>query len=73
MQKENPVANSVRQIKICCAKYKGPLLNSMKISQRRVEKYLFFSTLLAATSSIYPKVNYFPKIEDHISQENDKF
>ena len=22
MQKENPVANSVRQIKICCAKYK---------------------------------------------------
>ena len=22
MQKENPVANSIRQIKICCAKYK---------------------------------------------------
>ena len=32
MQKENPVANSVRQIKIRCAKYKGPLTVSMKIS-----------------------------------------
>ena len=32
MQKENPVANSVRPIKIRCAKYKGPLTVSMKIS-----------------------------------------
>ena len=54
MQKENPVANSVRQIKIWCAKYKGPLLNSMKIRPRGggVEKYLIFSTLLAATKII---------------------
>ena len=49
---------------------------SMKISPRRVDKYLIFSTLLAGTrvnSSIYSNVNYFPKIEDHFSQENDKF
>ena len=49
MQKENPFWKSVRQIKIWCAKYKGPLLNSMKISLGRVEKYLIFSALLAAT------------------------
>ena len=59
---------------------KGPLCISMKISPRRVEKYLIFSTLLLNVRSylnhyqiVYPKVIYFHKFENLISLKNTKF